>query len=158
MDALRLLQHDHQQASVLMNRIKADFGQADASARRQMFQQLKAMLTVHARVEELHVYPVFQQAEVTRDSAAHALDDHRTMKVLLEALDGMPPSGFQWVNKFNELYESATRHMRMEEEELFGHAGEVFTRQEAEELGTKVEVAKKEVQGAAPAPAGGIPE
>jgi hypothetical protein len=80
------------------------------------------------------------------------------MKVLLEELDGITPSSFQWVNKFNELYETATRHMKMEEEELFGHAGDVFTRQEAEELGRKVEVAKKEVRGAAPAPAGGIPE
>ena len=158
MDALRLLQQDHQEASVLMHRIKDDFGQADSSARRQMFQQLKDALLLHARVEELHVYPVFQQSEVTRDSARQALDDHRAMKVLVEELDGMPPSGFQWVTKFNELYDTATRHMKMEEEELFGHAGEVFTRQEAEELGRKVQVAKKEVRGMAPAPAGGIPE
>lgn len=158
MDALQLLQEDHQQASVLMLRIKADFGQADSSARLQMFQQLKDALTLHARVEELHVYPMFQQSEVTRDDARQALDDHRTMKGLLEELDGMPPSGFQWIMRFNELYEIATRHMKMEEEELFGHAGEVLTRQEAEELGRKVEVAKKEVRGAAPAPAGGIPE
>ena len=141
-----------------MHRIKADFGQVDSSARLQTFQQLKDALTLHARVEDLHVYPVLQQSEVTRDDARQALDEHRTMKVLLEELDGMPPSGFQWVIKFNELYEIATRHMKMEEEALFGHAGEVLTREEAEELGRKVEVAKKEVRGAAPAPAGGIPE
>ncbi|WP_447987000.1 hypothetical protein [Nitrospira sp. Nam74] len=52
----------------------------------------------------------------------------------------------------------ATRHMKMAEEELFGHAREVTTQQEAEELGTKVEMAKKELRGEAPAPAGGIPE
>jgi hypothetical protein len=158
MDALRLLQQDHQEASILMNRIKADYGRADGVARGQMFEQLKAALTLHARVEELHVYQVFQQSEVTRDDAARALDDHRIIKELLEVLGRMPPSGFQWVNKFNELYDRAMRHMKMEEEELFGHAGEVFTRQEAEELGTKVEVAKKEIQGAAPGPAGGIPD
>jgi hypothetical protein len=158
MDALQLLQVEHQQVSVLMHRIQADFGQVDSSARLQTFQQLKDALTLHARVEELHVYPVFQQSEVTRDDARQALDEHRTMKVLLDELDGMPPSGFQWVIKFNELYEIATRHMKMEEEELFGHAGEVLTREEAEEIGRKVEVAKKELRGAAPAPAGGIPE
>jgi hemerythrin superfamily protein len=158
MDALRLLQHDHQQASALMTRIKADFGQADPSARLQMFQELKSAFMLHARVEELHVYPVFQQSEITRDSAAQALGDHRAMKGLLEELDRMPQPDFNWVSRFNELYETATRHMKMEEEELFGHAGEVLTRQEAEELGTKVETAKKELQGEAPAPAGGIPE
>lgn len=158
MDALRLLQQDHQDASALMNRIKAEFGQADPSARLRMFQQLKAALMVHARVEEFHVYPVFQQAEVTRDSAAQALDDHRAMKSLIDSLDRMPQHDVNWVSTFNKLYETATRHMRMEEEQLFGHAGEVLTRQEAEELGTKVETAKKEVRGEAPAPAGGIPD
>jgi hypothetical protein len=58
-------------------------------------------------VEELHVYPVFQQSEITRDSARQAQEDHRAIKVLLEALHAMP-SGFQWVTKFNELYEAAT--------------------------------------------------
>jgi hypothetical protein len=48
--------------------------------------------------------------------------------------------------------------MKMEEEELFGHASEVMTQQEAEEVGTKVDVAKNELRGEAPPPAGGIPE
>ncbi|WP_447987088.1 hemerythrin domain-containing protein [Nitrospira sp. Nam74] len=155
---LQVLQDDHQHVTLLMHRIKAEFGKAESSARLELFQQLKEALLLHARVEELHVYPVFQQSETTRDSARQALEDHRAMKELLEGLAGMPPSGFQWVAKFNDLYERATRHMKMEEEELFGHAREVMTQQETEELGTKVEMAKKELRGEAPAPAGGIPE
>ena len=157
MHTLQLLQDDHQQAILLMHRIKAESGQADSSGRLQLFHQLKEALILHARVEELHLYPVFQQSEITRDSARQALDDHRAIKALLEGLQGMPPD-FQWVAKFNELYEKATRHMKMEEEELFGHSAEVLTQQEAEELGRKVELAKKEVRAEAPAPAGGIPE
>lgn len=158
MDALRLLQQDHEQASRLMREIKGTFGQVDSSGRLKMFRELKNALLLHAQVEELHVYRVFQQSEITRDSARQALDDHRTMKVQLEELEGMPASGPQWVTKFNEFYEAATRHMKMEEGDLFGHAAEVLTRQEAEELGTNIEVAKKEIRGEAPAPAGGIPE
>ena len=156
MGALQVLQDDHQHANLLMHRIKAQFGQADTSERLQIFQQLREALLLHARVAELHVYPVFQQSEITRDSARQALEDHRAIKVLLEALHAMP-SGFQWVTKFNELYEAATRHMKMEEEELFGQAGGVLTQQEEEELAMKVEVAKKELRGEAPPPAGGIP-
>lgn len=158
MDALRLLQHDHEQTSGLMRKIKAAFGQVDPSDRLKMFLELKNALLLHAQVEQLHVYPVFQQSEITRDSARQALDDHRTMKVQLEGLERATPSGPDWVIKFNELYETATCHMKMEEEDLFGHAAEVLTRQETEELGTKIEVAKKEIRGEAPAPAGGIPE
>ena len=122
-----------------------------------MFQALKDALLLHAQVEQLHVYPIFQQADITRDSARQALDDHRTMKVQLEGLQGMSPSGPDWVKKFNELYETVTRHMKMEED-LFGHAAGVLTQQEAEEVGTKITVAKEEIRGEAPAPAGGIPE
>ena len=158
MDAFQLLQRDHQEAIVLMNRIKAEFGKADVSARLEIFHQLKEALMLHARVEELHVYQVFQQAEITRDTAKTALEDHRAIKGLLEGLAEMPSSGFEWVAKFNDLYERVARHMKMEEDELFGHAGEVLTQQEAEELGSKVDVAKKEIRGEAPAPAGGLPE
>jgi hypothetical protein len=52
-----------------------------------------------------------------------------------------------WVQKFNEFYETVERHMHMEEEELFGQSGDVLTAQEADELETKVEAARKEISG-----------
>lgn len=157
MDVFDLLQKDHRQASSLMIRIKAQFGKADALPF-PMFQELKSALDHHAEVEEFHVYPVFQQYEMTRDSAARALEDHRRIKVLLEALTVMSRADYRWVQTFNELYETVERHMRMEEDELFGQAGEVLTAQEADELGTRVEVAKQEVSGETSAPATGLPE
>jgi hypothetical protein len=157
MDVFDLLQKDHRQASSLMIRIKAQFGKADALPF-PMFQELKSALDHHAEVEEFHVYPVFQQYEMTRDSAARALEDHRRIKVLLEALTVMSRVDYRWVQTFNELYETVERHMRMEEDEVFGQAGEVLTAQEADELGTRVEVAKKEVSGETSAPATGLPE
>lgn len=157
MDVFDLLQKDHRQASSLMIRIKAQFGKADALPF-PMFQELKSALDHHAEVEEFHVYPVFQQYEMTRDSAARALEDHRRIKVLLEALTVMSRADYRWVQTFNELYETVERHMRMEEDELFGQAGEVLTAQEADELGTRVEVAKQEVSGETSAPATGLPQ
>jgi hemerythrin superfamily protein len=157
MSVFHLLQEDHRQASSLMIRIKAQFGKADALPF-PMYQELKSKLDHHAEVEEFHVYPVFQQCEMTRDSAARALEDHRRIKVLLEALAAMSRADYRWVQRFNELYETVERHMRMEEDELFGQAGEVLTAQEADELGTRVEVAKKEVSRETPAPASGLPE
>lgn len=157
MDAFYLLQQDHRAVSSLMDRIKAHTGETGTS-RLVMYQQVKAALELHARVEELHVYPVFQQAEVTRNDAAKALEDHRRVKTRLDELAGMPQTDFRWVRTFNELHKAVVDHMTMEEQELFGHAGEVLTRQEAEELGTKVESAKKALHGEAPAPAGGIPD
>jgi hypothetical protein len=65
---------------------------------------------------------------------------------------------YRWVQKFNEFYETAERHMHMEEEELFGQSGNVLTEQEADELETRIEAAKKDISGhALPPPAGEIP-
>lgn len=69
MDALNLLQQDHRHASLLMSRIKARLRNAD-SLPRQAFQELTLALDLHARIEELHVYAVFQPPEITKDSAA----------------------------------------------------------------------------------------
>jgi hemerythrin superfamily protein len=157
MDAFGFLQQDHRHASSLMIRIKTEFGKTDVSLL-PMFQELTSALQDHAQVEELYVYPVFQQSEITRDSAAKALEDHRKMKVLLDELAGMSRVDYRWVQKFNEFYEAAERHMHMEEEELFGQSGDVLTAQEADELETKVEAAKKDISGhALPPPAGEIP-
>jgi hypothetical protein len=67
----------------------AYIGKAGSSSL-QTFEELKSALDLHARFEELHVYPVFQQTEITRDSEAKVLEAHRKIKVLLEELAGMP--------------------------------------------------------------------
>lgn len=156
MSRLQSLQRDHRQVSSLLQRIRAQFGQ-ERSSPLDLFLELKRVLETHARVEELHVYPVFQQSEVTRDNAAQALEDHRQIKTLLEALEGKAVD-FQWVQKFDDLAAVTERHMRMEEVELFDESDNVMTPAEAEELEALVETAKKEVHGEASLPAGGIPD
>ena len=157
MDVFQLLQQDHRHLSSLMIRIKAQFGNTDASLC-STFQDLKRALEYHAEVEELYVYPVFQQSEMTRDTTARALEDHRKIKVLLEALAAMSRVDYRWVQTFNQLYETVDRHMGLEETELFGQSAEVLTVQESEELGTRVEVAKQDLAGEAAAPGKGHPE
>jgi hypothetical protein len=75
MDAFGLLQQNHRHASSLMIRIKTEFGKTDVSLL-PIFQELTSAPQDHAQVEELYVYPVFQQSEITRDNAAKALEDH----------------------------------------------------------------------------------
>jgi len=156
MDAVTLLEHDHRETSSLIQSIKAQLGKEKVSPL-ETFAQLKHSLEMHARVEELHVYQVFQQSEVTRDSAAQALEDHRRIKTLLDELATFPSADFGWVQKFNDLVAAVERHIQMEELELLGQADQVMTHEEREELGDLVQTAKKELEGKAPLPAGGIP-
>lgn len=73
MDFVTLLRRDHEKASSLFHQIQIGFEQPDSPERHQLFRQLKKELDLHAAVEDLHVYRVFQQAEPTRDDAHEAL-------------------------------------------------------------------------------------
>jgi len=156
MDVVTLLEHDHCEISSLIHSIKAHIGKEKVSPL-DIFRQLKRALEMHARVEELHVYQVFQQSDITRDSAAQALEDHRQIKTLLDDLATFTSADFRWVQKFNDLVAAVERHIQREELELLGRADQVMTHEEREELGDLVQTGKKELQGKAPLPAGGIP-
>ena len=67
MNFVTLLRRDHERVSSLFSQIQSGFEQPDTPERHRLFRQLKRELDLHAAVEELHVYRVFQQAEPTCD-------------------------------------------------------------------------------------------
>jgi hemerythrin superfamily protein len=158
MDVFTVLRQDHQTVSSLFKKIEALVGESDSTKRREMFQQLKAELDLHAKVEDLHVYRVFQQAEPTRDGAAQALEAHRKIKTVLDELAASTTYDFRWISKLRELRQVVEQHVAAEEQDLFTKAREVLTPQEAEELGVTVEAAKKDIQRDASPQCGGTPE
>ena len=70
MDFVTLLRRDHEKLSSIFQNIQRGFDQADTPERHQLFRQLKRELELHAAVEDLQVYRVFQQSESTRDASA----------------------------------------------------------------------------------------
>jgi hemerythrin superfamily protein len=154
MDVFSLLMKDHQQVAQLLTALHDATVRGDRAERQRLFGQIKHELSVHAQVEEEHVYPVFQQAEQTSDAAAEALEEHRKLKTLVTALESGPDDK-AWVAKMLEFKKAVEHHVQEEEQDLFMKGRKVLTSAEAEELGRLVEAAKKEVKGEAPAPAGG---
>jgi hypothetical protein len=90
MDFVTLLRRDHETVSSLFHQIQGGFDHPDTPERHRLFRQLKKELDLHAAVEDLHVYRVFQQAEPTRDEAHDALEAHRNIKTLLDDLEAAP--------------------------------------------------------------------
>jgi hypothetical protein len=158
MNVFTLLRRDHEKVSSLFNQIQGGFGQSDAPERHQLFWQLKTELELHAEVEDLHVYRVFQQAESTRDDAHEALEAHRQIKTLLDQLAAAPAYDHHWVTTFQELQKLVETHVAREENQTFRKAQAFLTPQEAEELGVKVETAKHAISRNAPTTEGGTPE
>ena len=152
------MQRDHETVSSLFSQIQRGFAQPDSSERHRLFRQLKRELEVHAAVEDLHVYRVFQQAEATRDDAHDALEAHAKIKTLLDELEAAPAYDHTWVPKFQALHKLVEQHVALEENGMFPEAVRIMTPQEAEELGVTVETAKQAIRRDAPTTEGGTPE
>jgi hypothetical protein len=122
MNVFTLLQRDHKKLSSLFQQIQSGFGQADTPERHRVFRELKQELELHAEVEDLHVYRVFQQAEATRDDAVQTLEAHRKIKKILDDLDGARVYDQTWVSKFQDLQKLVEHHVAAEEDEMFRKA------------------------------------
>ena len=158
MNVFTLLQRDHKRVSSLFQQMQGGFGESDTPERHRLFRQMKQELEIHAEVEDLHVYRVFQQAEATRDEAVQALEAHRKIKTLLDELEAARVYDQTWVSKFEDLQKLVEHHVAAEENEMFRKAKSIMTPQEAEELGVKVETAKHAISRNAPTTEGGTPE
>ncbi|MGC3976722.1 MAG: hemerythrin domain-containing protein [Nitrospira sp.] len=158
MDVFTLLRRDHQTVSSLFTKIQSGFAQPDTPERHRLFRQLKREMELHAAVEDLHVYRVFQQAEATRNQAHDAFDAHAKIKALLDVLEPASVYDHTWVPKFQELRQLVEQHVSLEENDLFPKAAAIITPQEAEELGENVNTAKEAIRRHAPTTEGGTPE
>lgn len=158
MNVFALLRRDHEKVSSIFKQIQRGFGQPDTPERHRLFRQLKGELELHAAVEDLHVYRVFQEAESTRDDAAQALEAHRKIKTLLDELEAAPAYDHEWVPKFQDLHMLVEKHVASEENEMFRKGEAILTPEEAAELGVTVETAKEEISRNAPTTEGGTPE
>ena len=158
MDFVTLLRRDHEKLSSISQNIQRGFDQADTPERHQLFRQLKRELELHAAVEDLQVYRVFQQSESTRDDAHEALEAHGKIKTLLDQLEISPAYDHKWVAQFQELQKLVEAHVAAEENEMFRKTEAIMTPQEAEELGVSVASAKQAISRKAPTTEGGTPE
>ena len=158
MNVFTLLRRDHENVSSIFKQIQDGLGQPDTPERHHLFRNLTEELDLHAAVEDLHVYRVFQEAESTRDDAAAALEAHHKIKTLLDELEAAPAYDHKWVPKFLDLHKLVEKHVALEENEMFRKAETIITPQEAEELGMVVETAKQAISRNAPTIEGGTPE
>lgn len=111
MDFVTLLKRDHEKFLSLFHQIQRGFDQPDTSVRHQLFRQLKSELELHAAVEDLHVYRVFQQSELTHDDAYEAQETHAKIKTILETLETAQVYDHKWVSQFHELQQLVETHV-----------------------------------------------
>ena len=148
MDAFELLKSDHEKVAGIMEKIDGTTERA-LKTREELFTQLKTELDIHAKIEETILYPVLEKADESRDITLEAFEEHRLVKQLLNELAAEAKDDEKWTAKFTVLKENVEHHVEEEEGEMFKKARKVLSKEEIEELGTRMEKAKGAQKAAA---------
>lgn len=115
-DAVSLLKADHEKVSDLF----ADFEQADSNEeKKKLVSKICTELSVHSQLEEEIFYPAFKAANEDHELVPEATVEHRTIKDLIEQLEGAEPSGEDYNAKVKVLAEYVKHHVKEEHSEMF---------------------------------------
>ena len=119
-DATALLERDHADEKKLFKQYeKLADADADGQDRQALAEQICAMLTVHATIEEEIFYPAARAAEVEEDLLDEAEVEHASAKDLIAQILSMSPDDELYDAKVTVLGEYIDHHVQEEENEMF---------------------------------------
>lgn len=147
MNAFSLLKSDHERVAGILASIEETTERA-AKGREELFARLKEELDLHAKIEEEIFYPALEDSEDTRDITLEAYEEHSLVKQLLAELESQPKDTEEWTAKFTVLKENVEHHVEEEEGEMFTKARKVLSEEEIDELGNRLQEAKKQNKAA----------
>ncbi len=144
-DGLDLLERDHRRLETLLKQgLETDA--ASLSERTAMLERLTRELVVHEQLEEKVLYPILKSHAEARDIVLEGYQEHHVADLLLNELQELPPSDERWGAKLKVLQESLEHHIEEEEGEMFKTARSVLSREQLEEIGTRMAAMQQELQ------------
>jgi hemerythrin superfamily protein len=143
MDALELLQQDHQTVKELLRAAKES---DDPKKQRQLVRDIRTELETHARLEETIFYPAMAEHEELKDMVLESIEEHKQVKTLLRdmgRLSSSKSSSEKFKAKLKVLNDNVEHHAEEEEEgKMFPQVRKLLDHAELEELGEELENAK----------------
>jgi len=119
-DATALLERDHADVKKLFKQYeKLADADADGQDRQALAEQICAMLTVHATIEEEIFYPAARAAGVEDALMDEADVEHAAAKDLIAQIRAMSPDEDHYDAKVKVLGEQIEHHVEEEQEKMF---------------------------------------
>jgi Hemerythrin HHE cation binding domain len=143
MDALALLKEDHDKAKKLMEELAATT-ERGVKTREEKWTKLLKELTIHENIEEEIFYPALHEKEALKDIVLEALEEHHLVDDIVEQLKDTPFEDEHWSAKFKVTKENVEHHIEEEEGPMFSKVRQEFSKDELEELGSRMEASKTE--------------
>jgi hemerythrin superfamily protein len=151
MDAIALLKADHQEVDSLFKQFEK-LGERAVKQKEKLVEKMIRALAIHAAIEEMLFYPTIRMAaakvetksaEDAADMVLESLEEHHIVKWTLSELEKMKPTDERFDAKVKILTENVKHHVEEEEEELFPKVRRLLKQKMLDELGERMEKAKK---------------
>jgi len=142
-DAIAMLKEDHRRVCDFFQEYEAA---RDPRAKREIAEEVCVELETHAQLEEHIFYPtVNEETEEGPALVKDSLDEHETMKHLIQDLRTMGPDSKAFDAKFTELRRCVEHHVEEEERQMFPLAEEELA-EEMTDLKHEMEDLKAEIR------------
>lgn len=154
MDALTLLEHDHQKVKKIMGELEKTT-ERGIKTRQELFNTLVEELTIHEKIEEQIFYPAVKErakSEQLEELVAESYEEHHFVDMVKAEIEKTPFESEEWAAKFKVMMENISHHAFEEEEgKMFPKVRRAFKKDELEDLGARMEELKTELMEALPA-------
>jgi hemerythrin superfamily protein len=151
MDAIALLKADHKEVEQLFNQFEKA-GDRALKLKEKLVEKMIRALAIHAAIEEMFFYPTVRTAalkantkaaEAASDLVLESLEEHHIVKWTLAELEKMKATDERFDAKVTVLIESVKHHVEEEENDLFPKVRRLVNAKVLNELGERMEKAKK---------------
>ena len=153
MDALTLLEQDHQKVKKIMGELEKTT-ERGVKTREELFNRLVQELTVHEQIEEQIFYPAVKEradSKKLEELVAESYEEHHFVDVVKAEIERTPFEAEEWGAKFKVMMENIEHHAFEEEEgEMFPKVRRAFSKDELEDLGTRMTELKEQLTQGAP--------
>jgi hypothetical protein len=137
MNAITLLTSDHDKVKKMLNEGESTT-ERGVKTRTELFQELKAELMIHERIEEEIFYPALKSHPKAKDIVLEGYEEHHVVDEIMGELEATPVTDETWGAKFLVMKENIEHHIEEEEGEMFKQARQVFDAEELETLGARM--------------------
>jgi hemerythrin-like domain-containing protein len=147
MDAIQLLKADHQKVKALLAELSGTTARA-VKKRADLLDEIRVNLKAHTQIEEEIFYPAFKQAGEKDEAKMYfeAMEEHRAAgDLVLPDLLNTDTGSEKFSGRAKVLRELVEHHVKEEEEEMFKDAKKLFSKDELNELGARMEQRKGEL-------------
>lgn len=144
MDALKLLQEDHDKVKKILEDLDSTT-ERGVKTREELFERLRTELDVHELIEEEILYPALKEHPKTKELALEAYEEHHVVDLVMAEIQEVPFDDERWGAKLTVVKENVEHHIEEEEKEMFDQARQVFDEDELVELGERMQARKDEL-------------